>query len=161
MGWLLSSVTCTSPVSSFNTPILLMSYVDGTHPQPALCKRSAGLYGLHSPLSFKCDQGMPAPTSHQLLGRFQAPEMLLNASLHAFQSIFHSHSFCRQTITYETIQLKWFDDTSITAPNASHWAVTPLSSFQHQTPMGCGKRSYTFRLLTCFSISITICSIKG
>lgn len=126
MGWLLSSVTCTSPVSSFNTPILLMSYVDGTHPQPALCKRSAGVYGLHSPLSFKCDQGMPVPTSHQLLGRFQAPEMLLNASLHAFQSIFHSHSFCRQTITYETIQLKWLDDISITAPNASHWAVTPL-----------------------------------
>lgn len=46
MGWLLSSLICTSPVSSFNIQILLVSYVDETHPQPALCKRSAGVYGL-------------------------------------------------------------------------------------------------------------------
>lgn len=126
MGWLLSSVTYISPFSSFSTQILLMSYGDKTHPQPALCKSSAGMYGLHSPLSFKCDQGTPKPKSHQLLGRFQAPEMLLNASLGAFQSIFDSHSFCRQTVTYETTQLKKTDDNSTTAPNSSYWAVTPL-----------------------------------
>lgn len=102
MGWLLSSVTCMSPVSSFNIQILFMSYVDITHPQPALCKRSGGVYGLHSSLSFKYDQGMPVP-SHQLLGRFQTPEMFLNTSLGAFQSIFDIHSFCRETVTYETI----------------------------------------------------------
>lgn len=30
----------------FQYPDLLMSYMDETHLQPALCKRSAGVYGL-------------------------------------------------------------------------------------------------------------------
>ena len=60
------------------------------------------MYGFqkHSFLSFKRDQAMPAPPPHQLLGRFQAPEMLSNTGLGAFQSILNDGLvYCRQIAT--------------------------------------------------------------
>lgn len=84
------------------------------------------MYGFqkHSALSFKRDQGMPAAKSHQLPGRFQAPVMLLNTGLGAFQSILNDgHSSCRQIATYKTIQLKRTDGISMLALTPSYWAV--------------------------------------
>lgn len=88
------------------------------------------MYGFqkHLPLSFKRDRGMLAPKSHQLLGRFQAPEMLLNTEFGAFQNILNDgHGSCRQIVTYETTQLKRTDEISTADPNPSYWAVTPLT----------------------------------
>ena len=54
--------------------------------------------------------------------------MLLNTGLGAFQSILNDgHNSCRQTATYETTQLKRTDGISMAAPNASYWAVAPLT----------------------------------